>query len=74
MTMSIKSSPMFSDPVEDTLTLYTVEEVAELLMVGKNRIYELLGQKKLKGMRIGNSAWRISRAAIYQFIKNESQL
>lgn len=74
MATSIKSSPMYSNPIEDTLVLYTVEEVAELLMVGKNRIYELLGQKKLKGMRIGNSTWRIPRMAVYQYIKDEAHL
>lgn len=74
MTTSNKSTSMYSNPIEDTLVLYTVEEVAEILMVGKNRVYELLAQKKLKGMRIGNSSWRIPKMAVYQYIKNAAEL
>lgn len=59
---------------EDTMTLLTVQEVATMLMVGKNRIYELLNQKKLKGMRIGTNSWRISKLAVYEYIRNESDL
>ena len=40
---------------EDNLTLLTTDEVAEMLMVGKNRVYELLNKEELKGMRIGKS-------------------
>ena len=40
---------------EDNLTLLTTDEVAEMLMVGKNRVYELLNREELKGMRIGKS-------------------
>lgn len=59
---------------EDTMTLLTVHEVASMLMVGKNRIYELLNQKKLKGMRIGTNSWRIPKLAVYEYIRNESNL
>lgn len=59
---------------EDNMTLLTVHEVASMLMVGKNRIYELLHQKKLKGMRIGTNSWRIPKLAVYEYIRNESNL
>ena len=63
-----------ANTIEDTITLLTVEEVAEMLMVGKNRIYELLNQKKLKGMRIGSSSWRIPKLAVYQYIQEQTNL
>ncbi|MCF0132651.1 MAG: helix-turn-helix domain-containing protein, partial [Blautia sp.] len=45
--------------VDDTMTLLMADEVAALLMVGKNRVYELLNENKLKGMKIGKKSWRI---------------
>ena len=64
----------YTESLEDNMTLLNVEEAASLLMVGKNRIYELLNQGKLKGMRIGKSAWRIPKLSIYQFIREQSSL
>lgn len=49
-------------------------EVAEMLMVGKNRVYELLNKEELKGMRIGKSTWRIPKEAVLQFIREQSRL
>mgnify|MGYP000000505234 FL=1 len=59
---------------EDNLTLLTTDEVAEMLMVGKNRVYELLNKEELKGMRIGKSTWRIPKEAVLQFIREQSRL
>ena len=64
----------YTESLEDNMTLLNVEEAASLLMVGKNRIYELLNQGKLKGMRIGKSPWRIPKLSIYQFIREQSSL
>lgn len=64
----------YTESLEDNMTLLNVEEAASLLMVGKNRIYELLNQVKLKGMRIGKSTWRIPKLSIYQFIREQSSL
>ena len=64
----------YTESLEDNMTLLNVEEAASLLMVGKNRIYELLNQGKLKGMRIGKSTWRIPKLSIYQFIREHSSL
>ena len=64
----------YTESLEDNMTLLNVEEAASLLMVGKNRIYELLNQGKLKGMRIGKSTWRIPKLSIYQFIREQSSL
>ena len=59
---------------EDNLTLLTTEEAAEMLMCGRNTIYALLKEKKIKGMRIGSSNWWIPKAAIYEYIRNETNL
>ena len=59
---------------EDNLTLLTTDEVAEMLMVGKNRVYELLNKEELKGMRIGKSTWQIPKEAVLQFIREQSRL
>ena len=59
---------------EDNLTLLTTDEVTEMLMVGKNRVYELLNKEELKGMRIGKSIWRIPKEAVLQFIREQSRL
>lgn len=64
----------YTESLEDNMTLLNVEEAASLLMVGKNRIYELLNQGKLKGIRIGKSTWRIPKLSIYQFIREQSSL
>lgn len=45
-----------------------------MLMVGKNRVYELLNKEELKGMRVGKSTWRIPKEAVLQFIREQSQL
>lgn len=51
--------------------IMTVTEVAKVLHVGKNRVYDLLNQNLLKGFRIG-SVWKISKAELEQFILNQS--
>lgn len=68
------NSELLPDSMEDHLTLLTVDDAAEILMVGKNRIYELLNQGKIKGMRVGKSTWRIPKISIYQYIKEQASL
>lgn len=55
---------MFSD-YHDILT---VSEVAEILVCGRNRIYELLSSGALKGFRIGKSNWRIPKKSLETYI------
>ena len=74
MFNSLDENQICTDSFEDTMTLLTVEDAANILMVGKNRIYELLKQGKIKGMRIGNATWRIPKLAIYQYIQKQSAL
>ena len=69
-----EANQIYANSFEDTMTLLTVEDAADILMVGKNRIYELLHQGKIKGMRIGKSTWRIPKISIYQYIQTQSAL
>ena len=69
-----EANQIYANSFEDTMTLLTVEDAADILMVGKNRIYELLNQGKMKGMRIGKSTWRIPKISIYQYIQTQSAL
>lgn len=50
-----------------------VYDVAEALCIGKNRVYELLGEGALKGFRIGR-IWKIPRAAVEEYILTQSRL
>ena len=68
------ANQIYANPFEDTMTLITVVDAADILMVGKNRIYELLNQGKIKGMRNGKSTWRIPKISIYQYIQTQSAL
>ena len=43
-----EANQIYANSFEDTMTLLTVEDAADILMVGKNRIYELLNQGKIK--------------------------
>lgn len=70
----LKANNISPASLEDNMTLLTAEEVASILMVGKNRVYELLNQKKIKGMKIGSTNWRIPKLAVYQYIQEQANL
>ena len=55
---------------KDVMDVY---DVAEVLCIGKNRVYELLGNGSLKGFRIGR-VWKIPRAAVQEYILAQSNL
>ncbi len=55
---------------QDIMTIY---DVAETLCVGKNRVYELLEKKELKGFRIGR-VWKIPKEALKEYILSRSNL
>lgn len=58
------------DQYEDILS---VVDVADALCIGKNRVYDLLTQKKLKGFQIGH-VWKIPRESVINYVKKESGL
>ena len=53
--------------------ILTVEDVMELLYVGKNTVYSLLQSGELKGFRLGRS-WRIPRESLTKFIMEKAGL
>ena len=54
---------MFSD-YNDVLS---VSDVCEILLIGRNRVYELLNAGLLPGFRIGRS-WRIPKKSLEMYI------
>lgn len=49
---------------EDVMTVY---DVAEALMVGKNRIYEMLESGEIEGIRLKH-IWRIPKQNLINYI------
>lgn len=56
---------------DETGEIFTLEEVASYLKVGKRTVYRLAAEKKLPAFKVGG-AWRFSRSEIYQWIKEQS--
>lgn len=54
----------------NTEELLTVDELCEVLMIGKNLAYELLTSGKIKCFKI-NRMWRIPRSSVYEYIQRE---
>lgn len=50
--------------------LLTVEEVMEILYLGKNSVYNLLRSGQLKGIRLGRQ-WRIPKESINKMIEEK---
>lgn len=47
-----------------------IEDVMELLCIGRNTAYNLLNSGELKGFRIGRS-WRIPKEAVNEYIMKQ---
>lgn len=55
--------------------ILNVSEVASILRCGKNMVYALLESGELKGFRINERGnYRISRAAVNEYIKKQSKI
>lgn len=59
--------------LEQHQDILTILEVCDILMIGRNRAYELLETGILKGFRIGR-IWKIPRAAVEEYILTQSRL
>jgi len=53
--------------------ILTIEEVSEILKMGRGSIYVLLQKGKLKGLRNGRT-WRIPKLAVQEFILGQAGL
>lgn len=53
---------------QDIMSVY---DVSEALYIGKNRVYELLGNGSLKGFRIGK-IWKIPKKNLEEYVLAQS--
>ena len=51
--------------------ILTIEELCEILKIGRNRAYELLESGAIKGFRLGKP-WKIPRSAVENYLKQQS--
>ena len=51
--------------------LITVDELCDMLAIGKNTAYNLLNAQKIKAFRIGRT-WKIARQAVIDYIYHGS--
>ena len=61
---------MFDQEMNDLITL---EELCELLSIGRNAAYHLLNSGELKAFRIGR-IWKIPRISVTKYIREKSGL
>ena len=55
---------------EDMPLVLNVEDIADTLMIGRNKAYNLVNSVKIKALRIGNH-YRIPRDSFIAFLKGE---
>ena len=53
--------------------LITIDELCELLMIGKNTAYTLLNSKEIKAFKIGRH-WKIPKESVFLYIKKNTGL
>ena len=58
---------------ESYVELITIEELCELLMIGRSTAYQLLKSNELKSFKIGK-VWKISKASVEKYIRERSNL
>ena len=54
----------------ELIDILTVEELMELLNIGKNTAYSLLESGEIKAFRIGRM-WKIPRKSVYDYINRK---
>ncbi len=55
----------------DNDELITVDQLCELLLIGKNAAYQLLSSGQIKCFRI-NRIWKIPRVSVVKYIQDQS--
>ena len=55
----------------EQIELLTVEQLCQVLQIGKNIAYKLVQTCEIKGFRVGRS-WKIPRDSVVEYIKNRS--
>jgi excisionase family DNA binding protein len=56
---------------DDTGEIFTLDEVAAYLKVGKRTVYRLAAAKKIPAFKVGGT-WRFQRGEINQWIKRQT--
>ena len=57
----------------DRKDLITIDELCEILMIGKNTAYSLLKSGSITSFTI-NRVWKIPRVSIDEYIKKQAQI
>ena len=57
----------------DYIDLITIDELCDLLMIGRTTAYNLLRSRELKAFKIGK-VWKISKASVEEYIRQRSNL
>ena len=57
--------------LNDYSDILTIQETADVLLIGHNAVYDLLRSGELKGFRIGYR-WKIPRIAVEELILSRS--
>lgn len=58
---------------ENYAELITIDELCELLMIGRTTAYRLLRSKEINAFKIGK-VWKISKASVERYVKERSNL
>ena len=61
---------MFQDNYDD---MVTIEELCEMLAIGRNTAYSLLKAGEIKAFKIGR-IWKIPREAVSEYVLKKSRL
>lgn len=49
----------------------TITDLCEILMIGRNRAYELLKNGELRGFQLGRT-WKIPKIAVEEYLRKRS--
>ena len=60
---------MYNEPAD----LITIDELCNILSIGRNAAYGLLKEEKIKAFRIGK-VWKIPKMAVNEYILEQSGL
>lgn len=55
----------------ETSEIMTVEELMEMLQIGKSTAYQLLTSGEIRAFKIGRM-WKIPKKAVYEYIKKKT--
>ncbi len=53
--------------------IITIDELCDMLMIGRTTAYRLLKSNEVKAFKIGK-VWKVSRASVEHYIKERSNL